>query len=363
MPDISLQLADQVKQSLEDKQQLNIVGHDSKSFYGNSPKGNALEISGHEGIVDYQASELVITARAGTSINAISSALDEHNQRLSFDPPQYAGKGSIGGTLACHLSGPGRPWLGSVRDMVLGLRLINGLGEHLRFGGQVMKNVAGYDVSRLQAGAMGCLGVITEVSLKVLPKPAASVTVRAKVATGAEAINTMNSLAKTNAPITGAAWLDGLLYVRFEGAKQAVDNAGIKVKTTVAPLADSDSVYLEDNSDFWQYLRDHELSFFERSKPLWRFSLGSSVDHFLSDGHWLIDWGGAQRWLLGQYSWEQLMDQLDPKQGQVTLFRNGDSSLDCFQQPADPIKKLYQRLKLAFDPHGIFNPGRLYDWM
>lgn len=224
MADLSQKLQEQVLQARKTGQKLNIEGGGTKAFMGRAADADAgsLNMGEHTGIVEYHPVELILTARAGTTLAEIEATLAEEGQCLHFEPPRFGDGSTLGGTLACNLSGPARPWSGSVRDQVLGIRLLNGKGEHLRFGGQVMKNVAGYDTSRLQAGAMGTLGAITEISLKVMPKPAMSVTLVQDMAMD-EVIHYMNSRAKEPKPITGAAWVDGKVYLRLAGAKSAVE--------------------------------------------------------------------------------------------------------------------------------------------
>jgi glycolate oxidase FAD binding subunit len=359
MSDISQQLIEQVKSANADGKALNIVGCDSKSFFGRRPDGETLAMAEHRGIVSYQPAELVVTVRAGTPIVDIEAALDEHNQCLSFDPPRFGGIGSIGGTLACNQSGPSRPWTGSVRDMVLGIRMINGRGESLRFGGQVMKNVAGYDISRLQAGALGCLGAITEISLKVMPKPATTMTLVSAIDKAKGAIDTMSQVSAYPDPITGACWLDGKLYLRYEGAKSAVEGAVSRFKKRYGV-----SQQLLEETDFWSQLRDQQLPYFSTDQTLWRLSVGTSVNHLLPDAQWLIDWGGAQRWLLGSdYSLDELSKLVPSGMGGVTAFRHGDRDDDVFPKLELPVKALHQRLKTSFDPKQVFNRGRLYSWL
>ncbi len=364
MSDISQQLTEQISDARASGTALAIVGRNSKTFYGRGIVGDALHVGEHRGIVDYQPAELVLTVRAGTPLEEIEQTLDEQGQRLAFDPPHFRGA-SIGGTLACNQSGPSRPWMGSVRDMVLGLRLINGKGEHLRFGGQVMKNVAGYDVSRLQAGAMGCLGVITEISFKVLPGPAASHTVILGGEDPGAAVSIMNRLSARPLPLTGACWLAergvGRLYLRFEGARNAVHSA---VEQLQQEFPESESMRADDN--FWHRLREHELDFFDTEETLWRFSVGAARDLLpdVPEDEWLIDWGGAQRWLRGSaYSLDELNASLPVGAGEVSAFRRGDREGEVFPELAAPVKALHTRLKEAFDPDRLLNRGRLYSWL
>ncbi|MCL6416679.1 glycolate oxidase subunit GlcE [Aestuariirhabdus sp. Z084] len=352
-------LVDQVRQAHDRRKPLAIVGNGSKSFMGRAQEGEPLSIAGHTGIVDYQPVELVLTARAGTRIAELNAALDEQGQRLSFEPPLFGGEATIGGTLATNQSGPGRPWLGSVRDMVLGVRLINGEAEVLRFGGQVMKNVAGYDLSRFQAGAMGTLGVMTDISLKVLPKPACTRTLRLPC-TANEAITLMNRLAATPKPLTAACWVGGMLYLRLEGAESAVDG-------TLTQWMQQWSVKLwQESENFWQELREQQHTFFAGDKPLWRFSINSAAP-LLDKGSQLIDWGGAQRWLRTDQASgvdvSELQHWAETQGGSVSLYRGGDRQGEVNPVLAEPVRRLHRRIKNAVDPQGLFNPGRLYSWL
>lgn len=352
MSDISNQLVEAVQAARADGKKLNIQGRGSKSFMGREATGEPLSVADHTGVVEYHPVELVLTVRAGTPVSEIQQVLAENGQYLSCESPEFGGNASIGGTLACNLSGPSRPWSGSIRDLVLGTRIINGKGEHLRFGGQVMKNVAGYDVSRLQAGAMGTLGVITEISFKVMPKPASTMTLVRKMDVQ-EALATMNELAGQPKPLNAAAWLDGKLYLRLSGAQSAVEGTAEKWAGDA----------LEDADDFWFKLREQQLDFFNGDMPLWRFSVNSSKPIGMIDGDALIDWGGAQRW------WRGLRDKQDMEKlaaaagGQVSLFKGGDRSGELMHTQSKGLQRIHQQVKAAMDPDGIFNPGRLYGWL
>lgn len=358
MGDISEQLVEQVQQAVAAKSSLAISGGGSKPFLGRGLRGVPLNVAEHTGIVSYEPVELVLTARAGTRLTDIDRILAQHGQRLAFEPPHFADTDTIGGTLAANLSGPGRPWHGSMRDHVLGLRLINGRGEHLRFGGQVMKNVAGYDASRLQAGALGTLGVITEVSLKVLPTPAAEQTLVQEMAAD-DAIALMNRLSGQPKPLSGACWYQGRLYLRLSGSLPAVET------TARAWCADSDGqmTCFDTGSDFWRELRDHHLPFFEGDAPLWRFSVKPTATIDDVDRTALIDWGGAQRWSREKENLPTMVEKAGRAGGQVSLFRYGDRSGEILHPQPAPLRYIQQRLKASFDPHGIFNPAHLYSWL
>lgn len=328
-----------------------IQGGGSKShLLGRDCDGDRLEVSAHRGILDYQPSELVLTARAGTPLSDIAAALDRHGQMLPFEPPLFGGLATLGGTLACNINGPARPWFGSIRDAVLGVQLLNGRGERLNFGGRVMKNVAGFDVSRLQAGALGTLGVLSEVTVKVLPRPQKTVTLRFPMPV-ADAITQMNRRAGEPKPLSAAMWMDGHVYLRLSGAAGAVDSAAAQWGGEV--LAGGDSV--------WENLREMTLPFFSGDAPLWRLSLQSTLPVDEALGPMLVDWCGSQRWLRGHHDHAAL--QRSAGAGHVGLFRGGDRSADVRAPLCAAQRKLQLRLKQSFDPDGILNPGRLYSWL
>ncbi len=352
MADIATQLQDQINTARLEGSALSIVGGGSKGFMGRDGSGSLLNVGAHSGIVSYQPVELVLTARAGTPLSEIDAVLEPHNQMLSFEPPNYQDRSTLGGTLACNLSGPSRPWSGSIRDHVLGIRLLNGKAEHLRFGGQVMKNVAGYDLSRLQAGAMGTLGVITEVSLKVLPKPACTLTLTQEMGLD-QAIRVMNQRAAEPKPISAACWLAGRLYLRLSGARSAVESTAQQWP----------GQQLEDDTLFWRGLRDQQLDFFSGDQPLWRFSVKSTAAHLDVVGDWLLDWGGAQRWLRAPGELVQMEVLAAAAGGQVSLYRGGNRQAEVFHRQPQALQSIQQRIKTSFDPDAVFNPGRLYSWM
>jgi glycolate oxidase FAD binding subunit len=326
---------------------LRIRGAGTKDFYGESMRGETLEVCAWHGIVGYDPSELVITARCGTRLSQIERALAERGQMLAFEPPRFGGDPSIGGVIAAGLSGPRRPYTGAARDFVLGATLLTAAGELLRFGGQVMKNVAGFDVSRLLCGSLGILGVITEVSLKVLPLPRAESTLRLELPAG-EAIAAFNRWAGEPVPLSGAAWRDGCAWVRLSGAPSAVRAARERLG--------GESLDPASALQFWSALRDGHLPLFGRDL-VWRVSVPSAAPPLALPGESLIDWGGALRW------------HADPPADHVrALAVSADGTAQCWRgtapagrfHPLTPaVATVHARLKERFDPHGIFNPGRL----
>ena len=342
--DIEQTLQEAVRAAFAAGTPLAICGSGTKRFYTGAATGAPLAVTGHRGIVSYEPTELVITARAGTPLAEIEAALAEKNQMLGFEPPHFGPTATLGGTIACNLSGPRRPYAGSARDFVLGTRIINGKGEVLKFGGQVMKNVAGYDVSRLMAGSYGTLGVLLEVSLKVLPKPAHEITLTFQ--TGAdEAIRRMNTWAGQPLPLSAACHLGDTLYVRLSGTDKGVRAAHIKLG------GEHDT----RGTAFWQELREHQLLFFAGEVPLWRLSMPSAAPLLNLPGKWLLDWGGAQRWLRTSATEADTRRAVEAAGGHAIVFRNAERpNPACLSTPA--MSRLARDLKLAFDPSSIFNP-------
>lgn len=343
-----------IRAAADNKTPLQIRGGDTKHFYGNTPAGEPaafLDTTTYHGIVDYEPTELVLTARAGTRLTDVEALLTEHGQMLAFEPPHFGTAATLGGCVATGLSGPRRAAAGAVRDFVLGSRLLDGAGKDLRFGGQVMKNVAGYDVSRLMVGALGTLGVILEVSLKVLPKPPAEVTLRLAMSEAA-AIEQMNQWAGKPLPVSATCYIDGELLVRLSGAESTVRAAQIKLGGEVLP----------DSEAFWQSIREQTHGFFQSGQSLWRLSVRSTAAPLVLPGKQLLEWNGGLRWLSGgnSLSVETIRKLARDAGGHATLFRNYASLLPVFH-PLDPaLMAIHRSLKQQFDPAGIFNRGRLY---
>jgi glycolate oxidase FAD binding subunit len=329
---------------------LRLRGNGTKDWYGQQLQGEVLDTTAYTGIVDYDPTELVITARCGTNLREIGKALSAHNQMLAFEPMRFDGMATIGGIVAAGLSGPRRMAVGAVRDFVLGAVMMDGRGEILHFGGQVMKNVAGYDVSRLLTGSLGTLGLILEVSVKVLPKPVAQQSLRFAM-TEAEALHQMNIWGGQPLPISASCWYQGRLTVRLSGARAAVDAAILKMGGEV--LADADA--------FWDQLREHQMAFFaDSTKGLWRLSVPSTTPVLQLPGETLTEWGGAQRWLKTSADAATIRAAAEAAGGHATLFCGGDKSVGVFHPLKAPVAGIHRRLKASFDPAGIFNPHRMY---
>jgi len=380
------QIIERVHAAAADATPLRIRGGGSKDFYGRSLPGELLDTTALRGIISYEPSELVVTASAGTPLTELEAVLAERGQCLAFEPPRFdASSGSAstttcGGMVAAGLSGPARASVGAVRDYVLGVKLINGRGELLTFGGQVIKNVAGYDVSRLLVGAMGTLGVITEISLKVLPAAAAEATLMCSGLAQQPALDLLNRWGGLPLPLNASCWLldtnaqpaRECLFVRLRGAAAAVQAACPRL--TADLRAAGGEVVRMDNAQAapdWDACRDQTLPFFQASDPalgLWRLSVPQTAPAFDLPYAPLIEWHGGLRWL-----WAPLAAQAELRQaalaagGTATLFRapmaNSSGASERFSPLEATLAGIHQRLKAEFDPAGIFNRGRMYaEW-
>lgn len=326
---------------------LRLRGGGTKDFYGNALRGDILDTRGYCGIAAYEPTELVVTARCGTSLAELEKILEANGQMLPFEPPHFGPDATVGGCVAAGLSGPRRAAAGAMRDFVLGVKLIDGRGELLIFGGQVMKNVAGYDVSRLLAGSLGTLGLIAEVSLKLAPRPQAEATLRLE-APQARALELMNRWAGQPLSVSATAWHDGELSVRLSGSAAGVRAAAARIGGN--PL----------DAPFWSGIREQTDAFFPGPEPLWRLSVPSTSPPLELQGRQLIEWGGALRWLKSTENPKTIRDAVHRVKGHATLFRATDKSAGCFS-PLEPVlERVHRNLKSAFDPAGIFNPGRMY---
>jgi glycolate oxidase FAD binding subunit len=347
--------ADTVRAAAAGGKRLRIRGGGTKDFYGQAPEGEILDTRAYSGVVAYDPTELVITVRGGTPLAEVEQVLADRRQMLAFEPPHFAqfgsGAATIGGAVAAGLSGPRRAAAGAVRDFVLGVRLMDGRGEDLAFGGRVMKNVAGYDVSRVMAGALGTLGVILEASLKVLPLPVAETTLRFEMPRD-KAVEAMNRWAGRPLPISATAYTDGDLGVRLSGAAAAV-------KEACATLG-GERVGAAEALRFWAGIREQTDPFFAGDEPLWRLAVPSTTPPLALEGRELVEWGGSLRWLKSRAEARKIRDAVARAGGHATLFRGGDKSVGVFNPLAPALAGIHRRLKAEFDPHGVLNRGRLY---
>jgi glycolate oxidase FAD binding subunit len=367
-------LIDQIRTAAHARTPLQVRGGGSKDFVGTIQPAQLLDTRGYEGIIDYAPSELVVTVAAGTPLQDLEIALAAHGQCLPFEPPHFTWSGgvaTVGGMVAGGLAGPARASVGGVRDYVLGLRMVNGQGEHLTFGGQVMKNVAGYDVSRLMVGAMGTLGLITEVSLKVLPVAPAEATLVFAL-DQATALEQLHRWGGKPLPLNASCWVhdttapggpQDFLFVRLRGAAAAV-RAACKTMLAEAPGQQMDT---DQAASDWTLLRDQQLPFFTPGTPdlaLWRLSVAPTAE--VLDLPWpqLVEWNGGLRWLWApREAGPQLQEAARLGQGNATIFvaaRADSIRAGCQFDVQNPSRHAIQRrLKAAFDPQGLFNPGRL----
>ncbi|MBM3393322.1 MAG: glycolate oxidase subunit GlcE [Betaproteobacteria bacterium] len=344
MSEFIAQTIARIERSAQDKSALRPRGAGSKDFHACALNGDIVDMRPYSGIVNYDPTELVITARAGTPLAQIEETLAERGQMLGFEPPRFSSEATLGGCIATGWSGPRRAYAGSVRDFVLGMRVLNGRGQDLHFGGEVMKNVAGFDVSRLLTGAFGTLGLILEVSLKVLPRPQREVTLSFDMEQ-ATAITTMNQWAGQPLPLSATAWFDNRLYVRLSGPSPAIDAALSKLGGT--PLEDTP----------WKALRDQTLPSLQGD--LWRLSIKSSSAPLSLPGTRVLEWNGALRWLATEAPADTVHAAARAAGGHALRYRGTNMQAGVFALDAATLK-LHQRLKQALDPDHVFSPGRLH---
>ena len=347
-------LAGQIRAAAAAGTTLRVRAGGSKDFYGNAPRGVPLDPRALRGVVSYEPAELAIAVRAGTPLSEVEATLAAHGQMLSFEPPHFGPEATIGGTVACGLAGPRRAAAGfaygGVRDFVLGAQLLDGRAQLLRFGGLVMKNVAGYDVARLLTGSLGALGVITEVSLKVVPLPALELTLRFDMDEAA-ALAQLNRWGGQPLPLSASAWTAGVLYVRLSGSNAALVAA---VRSLGGEQLDAPAA-----QQLWYGIREHLHPYFAGARPLWRLSLPSTAPPLACEDPQLIEWGGALRWLRTELPAAQLRALAHQLGGHATRFRDAGPREDAFTPLAAPLLAIHRRLRAQFDPDGVFDGGRL----
>lgn len=341
-----------IAQAAAEQCPLRIRGGGTKDWYGETPSGVLLDSRPYRGIVSYDPAELVITARCGTPLAEVETVLAEQGQMLAFEPPHFGPDATFGGCVAAGLSGPRRAAAGAVRDFVLGVEILNGKAQQLRFGGEVMKNVAGYDVARLMAGSLGTLGLILQASLKVLPRPMAETT-RQFAMSETEALQTLNEWAGKPLPISASAWQNNLLTLRLSGASAAVKAAVEKLGGERLDEAAA--------SVFWQDIREQRAPLFQaEGGVLWRLALPSTAEPVALFGKQLIEWGGAQRWWRTDDDAVTVRRRATELGGHATLYHRGALDAPVFTPLPEPLLRIHRNLKTAFDPAGIFNRGRMY---
>ena len=338
--DLSSALADRVLAAASRRTPLRIVGGDTKRFYGRQVDGERLDVSAHRGVLSYDPSELVITARAGTPIIEIEALLAEHGQMLAFEPPIFGEASTLGGVVAAGLSGPRRPFAGAVRDFVLGVTVLDGRGDALRLGGTVFKNVAGFDGFRLMAGALGCLGVLLDVSLRVVPRAPTESHLCFQEDWNAGRAR-LRCLMARQSGLSGAMHDGDRLHLRFSGA------------TTPTGGEDGDPA-------LWHAVRNLKTPLLSGAR-LWRLALPIAGETPDLPGKRLIEWAGGQVWLSTEAPSSRVRSACVDAGGHATLFRGAAPGEDVFTPLPTPLLALHKRIKAAFDPAGVFNPGRMYE--
>jgi glycolate oxidase FAD binding subunit len=353
--DISEKLQKQIIDAVRDNQALQIIGNNTKAFYGRKDNDQSetrtlpLHVAEHSGILDYQPTELTVTARAGTPLSEIIGVLAEHQQMLPFEPPVFDGRATLGGCVASAMAGPRRPWTGAVRDYLIGTRILTGEGKEIRLGGKVMKNVAGYDLFRPMAGALGTLGLMLDITLKLLPLPEQEVSYC--MDTDADSMQQiLRDLRRRSMPVSGASYHNEQFLLRLSGSISSIDDA-----TNYLPAE-----MKETGMDYWQELNEHRLSFFDDKRPLYRLVVPAASPYETISGECSTDWGGALRWIKTSLQFDEVQQQTGELGGTASIYRNATVGEEVFSPLAAQLLDLHKRIKKVMDPAGILNPGRLY---
>ncbi len=357
MADISKHLQTQVQQAYAERQNLDIQNANTKNFLGYKVQGQTLNIQEHQGIIDYQPTELTLKARAGTSLQEINELLAKHQQKMGFNPPQFSRDSTLGGTVACQQSGPQAPFNGSVRDAILGIRILDGQGNILKFGGQVMKNVAGYDVSRFMSGSFGTLGILLDITFRLHPTPIKQITLSRDI-DSAPALEILSDWIRQSVPISAACHVDQQLMIELTGTEKSLQQ--------YSALQDVRAIDHDLAQEFWSSVRDHRHPFFRTlalSQNLWRIIVPATTTPSTLSGDWFYDWAGSQRWFITEEPAEKIRAWTKQASGYATLFRAGDPQLvppHIFEPLPTALSSLHQRIKSRFDPGLILNRGKMY---
>ena len=346
MPAVLEQFKQQIRSAAAAKRALRVRGSGSRDFYGVELNGEILDLRPYYGVVEYEPTELVVTVRAGTRLSELEATLAARNQMLPFEPPYFGPDATVGGAIASGFSGPRRAYAGSARDFVLGILMLDSASDVHQFGGRVMKNVAGFDVARLMTGSFGTLGVILEVSLKVLPIPQAECTLRYEF-DEASAIEQMNRWAGEPLPLSATCYVEGKLWLRLSGARSAVDAARRKLGGELT----------SDGAAFWRGVRDHSHAFFGGDTRLWRLSIKPTSPP-LALGPQLMEWNGSLRWIKTAADATFIHTAARAAGGHATLFR-GNAQHDAIQHLDAALLAQHKKIKCALDPVGIFGPRRV----
>lgn len=353
--DISEKLQKQIIDAVHDNQALQIIGNNTKAFYGrkhidqSETRTLPLHVAEHSGILDYQPTELTVTARAGTPLSEIIGTLAEHQQMLPFEPPVFDGRATLGGCVASAMAGPRRPWTGAVRDYLIGTRILTGEGKEIRLGGKVMKNVAGYDLFRPMAGALGTLGLMLDITVKLLPLPEQEVSYCMDTDTDSMQ-QILRDLRHRSMPVSGASYHNEQFLLRLSGSISSIDDA-----TNYLPAE-----MKQTGMGYWQELNEHRLSFFDDNHPLYRLVVPAVSPFETISGECIADWGGALRWIKTSLQFDEVQQQTGELGGTASIYRNATVGEEVFSPLPAQLLDLHKRIKKVMDPAGILNPGRLY---
>ena len=348
MGDCNEEIASQVQDAFHSKTALQIQAGNTKAFYGRNIHGELLSLANHTGIIEYEPTELYMTARCGTPLREIEQTIDEQNQILPCEPPHFGSTATIGGMIAAGLAGPRRVFSGNVRDCMLGVEILNGEGQTLRFGGKVMKNVAGYDVSRLMCGALGTLGVLMSVTIRLLPKPTSEQTI-ALTMNSSSAIQKMNQWANSAMPITATFYDGNQLFIRISGSTSTIDVCRREIGGEIQ----------NNNKNFWNTVKEQTHKFFNTKNSLWRISLPPSTKAFKINGNCAVEWNGALRWYDTTEDEKTIRTEAEQADGHACLFK-GNTTEQVFHPLPDASMHLHKQLKHVLDPANILNPGKMF---